>query len=269
MFRAFLNIFRDNWQWRRQVWSLALADIRKTVRGTLLGWFWLFAKPLVYVVTLWFVIDIGLRSGHSTDTYPFLLWLSIGLFAWFYMSAMLSTGTDLYHRYPYLVNKLRFPLSVISNFYSLAQLMIYLISMVVLVIVMLLAGVSLSIYFIQLPFIIALMYLFFMFWSIMVSPLSAMSKDFSQLIRTMNTPIFWISGILYNVDALQLTWFKWIQAFNPVYYVVTALRAAICDKYWLWERPDLIIGFGVVLCTTMIIANWVLWRAGRVVPDVI
>ena len=56
-----IDIIRENWRWRRQVWNLAKIDLVKTYRGAALGKIWLFVKPAVYILVFW----VALASRSS------------------------------------------------------------------------------------------------------------------------------------------------------------------------------------------------------------
>ncbi|MDR3315913.1 MAG: ABC transporter permease [Coriobacteriales bacterium] len=268
MFSALREILKDNWGWRGQIWHLAVVDIQKQVRGTVLGWFWLIAKPLIFIVTLWFALEIGLRAERTVGDYPYILWLSLGLIGWFFMSSMIGSGSNVYKAYSYLIDKMRFPLSVISSFYGLAQLIIFLFTLLLPVIVMFILKVPFTIYALQMPFLIILMYLFFVFFSIMTSPVSALSKDFHNLIKAMQTPLMWFSGIIFNVEVIEFSWFKYVMLFNPITFFVYGFRAALCDHYWVWEKPETLIAFVGVFLLTLIVALVMYKRLGKEIPDV-
>lgn len=262
-------IFSENWEWRKQIANLAVMDIRKTVRGAVLGWVWLFVKPLTYIAVFWFALDLGLRAGDSVGDYPYILWLVAGLVPWFFMQDMLSTGANVYKRYPFLVNRIRFPLSAISTFYVLSQFLIDLMLIVLVLVVCVLTQTGISIYLIQLPFVFLAMFLFWVCFSIMVSPLSALSKDFNNLLKAFGTPIFWISGIIFNVHSLNIPAIQTILAFNPVTFFVTASRASFCDQYWIWEKPELLLPFLAVFVATFVLAVLSYHRLRRDVADVL
>ena len=192
MFATLKQVVGENWHWRRQVWNLA-----KTYRGAALGKIWLFAKPAVYILVFWVALKFGLRSSSDVNGKPFLLWLAAGVFPWFFMSDMITTGSDVYRRYPYLVNRIKFPLSLISTFYTLSLLIIFACMMAFTIVVALLTGVHLGRYMLQLPLVMVFMFLFWVAWSMALSPLSAISRDFSNLLKTLGTPFFWLSGILF------------------------------------------------------------------------
>ena len=170
MLATLKQILSENWQWRHQIWDLAKIDLIKTYRGAALGKVWLFTKPAVYILVYWFTLSVGMRGGHDVNGQPFLLWLATGVFPWFFMSDAINKGSDVYRRYPYLVNRLKFPLSVISTFYTLSIMIIFACTTLFTIAVCLLTGVHLSRYLLQLPLVMIIMFMFWVvFWNT-VSP---------------------------------------------------------------------------------------------------
>ena len=106
---TFIEIIKDHLQYRHQIFKLAIADLKKTYRGAALGWMWAIIKPAVTIFVYWFTFEIGLRAGKAVNGFPFFLWLLAGVIPWFYMSSMITSGTDSIRRYSYLVTKMKFP----------------------------------------------------------------------------------------------------------------------------------------------------------------
>lgn len=266
MIDTLITIFKDNWQWRKQICRLAVFELIKKSRGAVLSWAWLFIKPAMYIFVFWFALDLGLRVGSEMDP-PFFLWLVAGLIPWFFMQEMIGTGSDVLHRYPYLVNKIKFPLSGISAIYTISNLIVHLGLVVVLFVIYFAMGMPLDLYLLQVPFIIFLMALFFNIYSILASLLSALSKDFANLIKALMTPLFWLSGIIYNVSSLDIPWVQNILLFNPVTFFANAFRDAFHQKIWVWENPEALICFGIVFLVTFIVMLLVYKRLHEEVSD--
>ena len=268
---ALIEIFKDKWLWHQQILNLGLFDLKKQSRGAVLGSFWFFAKPAVYIFVFWFALDIGLRVGNSTGNgeTPYILWLMAGLIPWFYIQDMINQGSDVFHRYKYLVNKIKFPLSGIPTIFNISTSIIQFGLIVALFAVYFICGQQVDIYLLQLPIALILMVVFFDMFSLLTSLLSGISKDFKNLIKTLSTPLFWISGVIFDVFSLGISWLTTIMMFNPVTFFVSMYRAAIYDKYWSWEKPEAIVGFAAVFLVTLICTVIVYKRVREEVPDVL
>lgn len=253
MLKTLRGICRDNWEWRGQIWHLALTEMQKEVRGSVLGWVWLILTPAIYIGLLWLAFAVGLRTVSPIKDVPYVAWLTAGVIPWRFCSGMLTGGSNVYRRYPYLVNRLRFPLSVISSFYTLARLIVFIMTMSLIIIVMVVLRVPFSIHLVQLPLVIVIMFIFWNAWSLMTSPLSAISKDFHALIRALSAPLFWLSGVFFNIDAVHETWARVIFALNPMAFFVMSVRACFCEHFWIWERQLMTWSFlGIFALVAMI-----------------
>ncbi len=265
------TILKDNWEWRGRILKLSWFELVKKSRGAVLSWAWFFIKPGIYIFCFWFALEVGLRvgSGHADGAPPYFLWLCAGLIPWFFMQNMISTGCDVLHRYPYLVNKIKFPLSGISTIFTSAEMIVELMLMVVLFIVYFLYGQPLDLYLLQVPLLLVMMFVFWNMFSIMLSQLSAISKDVANLMKAFGSPIFWLSGIIFNIDAINIWFIKAIMLFNPVTFFVKAFRAAFYEKTWFWDDTYAFIGFCVVFLVTLITMCWVYKHFNEEVADVL
>lgn len=253
VFQTLKQVVKENWQWRKQAWNLAKLELVKTYRGAALGWVWLFVKPAVYIAVYWFTISVGLRSGNDVNGQPFLLWLACGVFPWFFMSDAINKGSDVYREYSYLVKRIRFPLSVISSFYMLSKMIVLVGTMAFVILFCIIFQVELTIYLIQLPLVFLIMYLFWTAWSMMLSPLSALSKDFAKLIQTLSMPFFWLSGILFQLSSLPEA-LQVVMAFNPVAWCVEAVRDCFIYQEWFFLDLEEFIPFLIVFAIVVALA---------------
>ena len=239
------EILKEQWEWRKQILSLGLFDLKKISAGAVLGPLWFFAKPAVYILVFWFALEVGLRSADQTGSdVPYILWLMGGLIPWFYIQEILGTGINIFKRYSYLVTKIKFPLAGIPTIFSI------------------------STFVIQLGLVAALLVVYFLF-SLVTSLLSAISKDFMNLMKTLSTPLFWLSGIIFNVYNLQLPLVELVLMLNPITFIVTMYRCAVYDKMWIWDKPEAIVGFVVVFAVTLVVTLVIYRRTHEEVADVL
>ena len=265
-----VTILKDCWEWRSKIINLAQFDLTKQRRGAVLGWAWFFVKPLMYIFCFWFAIEIGLRAGRTAPgSAPFILWLSSGLIPWFFMQNILGAGLDVFHRYPYLVTKIKFPLSGIPHIFVLSNMIIQLLLQIVIVVLYVACGQGPDIHLIQVPFLLLLMYVFWYFVSLMFSPLCAMSKDVKNLMAALSTPFFWLSGILFDVRGIGIDWMQAILLFNPITFFATGFRDAIYDKAWVWEDPMMCAGFVIVFVATIVMSLVIYRKTNQGVADVL
>lgn len=249
--------------------KLAKADLVKTYSGAALGWAWAIIKPAVTVLVLWFAFTVGLRANVDINGYPYILWMLAGMVPWFYMSEMISQGTGAILRYKYLVTKMKFPVSTIPTFVGLSKLMVHFFIIGIMLIIFMLLGYFPEKYIIQLPLYLVLMAVFFSFWGLFSSMLSAMSKDFKNLVQSFVSPIFWLSGIMYDASKIDIVWINRLMYFNPVNYFATGYRNTFIYDVWIWEEKTKFVCFMVLLLIMIAAATWAYKRTIREIPDIL
>ncbi len=264
-----LNI-REHKENMTQVLRLSVADLKKTYTGSALGWAWAVIKPVFTIFIYWFAVSIGLRSGKDIGEYPYILWLVAGIIAWFFMTECITGGTNCIRRYSYLVTKMKYPLTTIPTFTNLSSLYIHLVLVVIAIIMFWVMGFAPTIYLIQLPIYTILMFLFFNAWSLFAGMVSAMSKDFSNLIKSVNIGIFWLSGVIWNVESIaDNKILNIVMKINPVTFICYGYRNCFVDHTWFFEEPvELAVFLGWYLILG-VLSLWAYKKLRKEIPDVL
>ena len=113
------------------------------------------------------------------------------------------------------------------------------------------------------------MFIFFNLWALFASLLAAISKDFLNLVKSLVTAVFWLSGIIWNADTVTIPWLRKFLNLNPVTFIVNGYRNCFINKIWFWEQPKR-IGYVVIFITVMLIlALWSYRKLRKEIPDVL
>ena len=99
--------------------------------------------------------------------------------------------------------------------------------------------------------------------------LSAISKDFLNLVKAFTTAIFWISGVMYDVSKIKQGWVRDILMFNPVTQIANGYRHVFIDKTWFFETPTEIRNYFIVLVVMIILAVWAYKKLYKDIADVL
>ena len=197
------------------------------------------------------------------------MWLIAGVMPWFYMNDMLTAGTDTIRKYSYLVTKMKFPVSTIPTFVSISKFIVHLILITIMILIFILMGYTPNIYIIQLPFYMILMFIFFTIWSLFASLLSSMSKDFGNLVKSMVTAVFWLSGILWNPESIKIEWIKQILMINPVTFLTNGFRNCFINQVWFFEQPKRLLYFVILTIILLTLTIWAYKKLRKEIPDVL
>ena len=266
--RTLKEIIKDHIEYRRQLVQLAKADMKKAYGGVL-GMGWAIIRPAILIFVFWFAISVGLRKGGDVEGYPFFLWLIAGMIPWFYMRDMITGGAGSIRRYKYLVTKIKFPVSTIPTFVSMGSLATHAGLVVLMIGIFLLFGYRPTIYYLQIPLYMILMFLFFTAWGLFSGVLSSISRDFLNLVKSLTQALFWMSGILYDANGIDQQWIRNILLFNPVTIVVNGYRNALIYHKWFWEDWQQLVNFAIVYGVMLLLAVWVYRKLKKDIPDVL
>ena len=262
-------IFQEHKSYKPQIFMLAKSDLIKTYRGAALGWAWAVIKPMVTLFVFWFAFSVGLRHGAPVEGYPFFLWLEAGFLPWFYMQELITGGAGCIRKYRHLVTKMKFPISIIPTYYNISHLYTHFILLALSIILFMCFGHMPDVYLLQIPFYMLLMFMFFTVWALLAGMLSAISKDFQNLVNAFSSAIFWMSGIIYNVDEIKTRWIRILLKFNPVTVISSGYRRAFVYKKWFWQDKVSIICFSITFIVFAVLAIRSYRDLREDIPDVL
>jgi teichoic acid transport system permease protein len=269
MFETLKLIIEEHRVYKKQILRLSKSDLIKTYRGAALGWAWALVKPLITLFVFWFGFTVGLRSGKPVNGYPYFLWLLAGFLPWFYMRDMLPGGAECIRKYSHLVTKIKFPVSIIPTYTSISNLITHLVLTAITIVVFALWGCLPDIYYLQIPFYMLLMWMFFEVWGLFAGMLSAMSKDFLNLVKSFTQALFWLSGVIYDVNKIQHPVIRTILKFNPITVISSGYRKAFIYKQWFWEDKVELIGYATTFLVVFLLALWAYKKLRKEIPDVL
>ena len=213
------------------------------------------------------VVDMNLtiHRGESVA----VLGLICGIVPWFYMSEMLTLGTECILRNRYLVTKMKYPVSTIPTFTSISKFAVHLILLMMTILIFILTGHMPTVYMVQLPFYMLCNFLFFTGWALFAAPIAAISTDFSNLVKSFVTAVFWLSGILWEVDSMHNKLAHQLLMLNPVTFICNGYRNCFVYQTWFFEQPKRLLYFAVALVLIYALGFWSYRRTRSEMADVL
>lgn len=252
-----------------KIFRLARIDFTKSYRGAVLGWSWAIIKPVITIFVYWFTIEIGLRSGKERSGYPGFLWIIGSTIPWFYIGAMITSGASSLRSYNYLITKMKFPMSIIPTIVNVSHFMLHTVLILIVIVLFGIWGYSPDLYTIQVFIYMILTFIFLNIWSLFSSIISVISKDFLNLVKSINVFVFWMSGIFWEIDKLSIGWAKKLLWLNPVAFLINGYRNCFINKIFIWEQPKRFFVFCIVLIVLTILSVITYKRLKKDVPDVL
>lgn len=249
------------------IFNMAVKDMRKQYSGTFLGYFWSLLKDLIFVFAYWFAIYIGLKGGGKVG-YPYMAWLVVGLYGWFFIRDTFAPGAKAIRQNRYLVTKMVYPVSTIPTFKIISSFLSNLLFLPVVIITLILCGVDIKLQFIQLLYYQVAAICLMVGISLFTSALVVVSRDFEMLINSIVFMLFWFTPILFPASNLTGK-LAVVMKLNPFYYIVEGYRATFLYGQWFWERPALMLYYWIFVLSMIFLGSFVHGRLRNQFVDIL
>ncbi|MDQ7062059.1 MAG: ABC transporter permease [Sulfurimonas sp.] len=227
---------------RQLLSTLIKNDFKKQYLGSYLGLIWAFIQPLTFMLVIWFVFEVGLRTASTPGDIPFFLWLMTGMIPWFFISNALIAGTNAIVGNDFLVKKVAFRVSILPLVPIGSALIIHLGLIIFLISVFLLYGFSPSIYWLQLPYYILCSIALILGITWMTSSAMVFVKDIGQFVAVLVQIGFWATPIFWNINTVPQK-YQYLVKLNPAYYIIEGYRDTFINHTFFWEMPSITLYF--------------------------
>lgn len=289
------QIAKEHKGFGKQILLLAKNELIKKYKGAVIGPLWSVVKPLFTLFVYWFAFEVGLRSAGDVTVqihggvYHFsrFLFMLIGFIPWFFINESILEGAKSIRINRQFVNKVSFPVSTIMTYTQVARLYVhvFLLGLMYLYVTfiggtvktpageVLEGGITPSVYNLQIFFYLPLMFIFFLILTWSTAPMSAFSKDFENMIISIMSGIFWLSGIIYDSylsTAKDVSiWLKRAMLLNPINFFVNGYRNCFLYNRWFWEYKTELLIFLAELLLLIVLGIFNYNRLRKRLPDVL
>ncbi len=194
-------------------------DIEKKYNGAVLGILWSLLNPLLNMI----VLSIVFSTLFKRDIDNFPLYLISARIVFNFFASTTSASMRSVVGSAALLKKINFPKYMVVLSTVLSNFIIFGISFLDLFLIMFLTNAKVNIYFLTLPFLLALLCLFVLGFSLMLSIINAYFRDMQHLYSIFIMVLTYFSAIFYPVDIIPDK-FQFIFYINPVYQFIKAFR---------------------------------------------
>jgi len=238
---GFASFIRTLFERRYLIAEMAKRDIAVQHAGSMLGFFWTFANPLVMIFILWLVFSVGFKAAPKGDV-PFVIWLTAGMAMWNTFSEIINGSTGVIINNSHLVKKVVFPLSILPVVKLVGSFITHAVFLIMLFALILLYRMPVSLYWFQALYYFAAMAMLALGISWITSSVNIFARDTSQIVNVIlqfgfwGTPVFWDPGIMPPKVQLLLK-------LNPMFYIVQGYRESFIYFVPFWSHPAMTLYF--------------------------
>ena len=210
----------------RLTWTLAVTQFRLKFYGSVLGYLWQLARPLLLFGVLYVVFTQFVRLGTAVEAYPVVLLTGIVLYT-FISEAVSGCVSALVDREP-LLRKVDFPRMAVPCAVVLTALMNLGLNLVAVVVFAAASGVGLHATLWQVPLVLGLLVALALGLGLLASALYVRYRDVAPITEVLLQVLFYASPIIYTLEVVPADLRPWV-FLNPFAVVNQAMRHAAID----------------------------------------
>ncbi|MGC9402620.1 ABC transporter permease [Vibrio genomosp. F10 str. 9ZC157] len=254
MYQLPFLFIRDIFRSRELLVAMTKRDIENRYLGSLFGGGWAFVQPLVTILVMWFVFQVGFKAQPTSDGIPFTLWLISGMIPWFFFAEALSNATSSITEQANIVKKIVFKVSLLPIVKILSALIIHIFFIGVLLSVSIAYGFYPKMNWVQIPYFLFCAGVLLLGISWITSSVIIFFRDVGQVIAVFiqlgfwGTPIFWSIGMIPEK-------YQWIFKLNPVFYITEGYRNSLTTDVWFWQSTSWSFYFWGTTLTILVLGS--------------
>lgn len=241
-----VNFLEDLYENRHTLMGLAQNDFKARFSRSFLGILWAFVQPLVTLLVMWFVFQMGFKNPPIEDI-PFMAWYTPGYLAWAFFSEAIISVTNSLIEYQYLLKQVNFRTSIIPLVKIISSSIVHVVFILFIFIVLAVYKIPYSVYNIQVIYYFLCTILLLVGQGWLLSALSVFVPDVANVVNVIVQIGFWATPIFWVDTGLSPT-VRFVLQLNPMYYICQGYRDSFVSHVWFWERTQTsVIFWGVTV----------------------
>ena len=230
-------------KYRALIQSLVARELKARYRGSVLGFFWSFINPLLLLMVYTFVFTVVLPGGWEEELGPRALFLFCGLLPWTWFSSSLVESSNVLISGGNLIKKVMFPAEILPIVSVLANLVHFLLGLIILVIFLIYYHRPLQ--FSELawfPVVVLVQLLLTVGLALILSALTVHFRDIKDILSNVLALWFFATPIIYPMKQLSdlgtPRWAKTLIDLNPFTHLAVSYQEILFYEgpfgHWKW-----------------------------------
>ena len=231
-----MNELSSLWRHRQLIAALTARDLKARYRGSILGYFWSLANPLLLLAVYTLVFT---KFFPTTVVQPFPLFLFAGILPWTFFSAAVLESTTSISANAGLIKKVMFPAEALPLVVVLSHLVHFALAVPILLAAILafaaMGKFTLTWTILVAPLLMLLQTMFVAGIAMTVSSASVLFRDLRDIVANLMQLGFFVTPIIYLIDNIQSRALRAMLRVNPMTPFVVAYQ----DVFFFGRLPNL------------------------------
>jgi teichoic acid transport system permease protein len=245
--------FRGVWERRDFVFAMPAESMRAKHQTTVLGNVWHLGNPLLTIGVYLIVFGALLGADRGVDNY--LLWLTVGVFAYRLTQGSVLGGAMSIASNIGLMRAIRFPRAVLPISVVIGELLTYAFEMSAVLAVAVMTGEGISRRILMLPLIVLVHTMLNLGGAFGAARLNDSFRDMQQLIPFVFRLLQFLSGVMYPIELYLDTDHAWLHrliVWNPLVGILEMYR-------WVFLATPVdgwIVGRSIIVSAVLLILGF-------------
>lgn len=234
--RSFLTHLSDLWAYRELLRNLTMRDLKVRYRNSALGILWSLGNPLLMMLVYTFVFTVMTGYSSKEENYP--VFVLCGILPWNFFSASVIGAIRSIVDNAQLVGKVYFPRENLPISVTLANLVNFLLALLVLFGLMAVSGIPFTKWILLLPVVIAVQLIFIVGFSLIMATANVFYRDTQVIMEVVMMAWFFMTPILYPITILPREYYiqwlgitvdvwRWMNILNPMASIIATYRVIL------------------------------------------
>ena len=250
-------------KYRDLFYFLVWRDIKVLYAQTILGFLWAILQPCIQILI--FTIVFGKVAKINTDGIPYILFSSVAIIPWTYMSQAMTASSQSLITGQNMLGKVYFPRLIFPVTPVLAKLVDFGISMLIILIVIFYYRIVPTWNLVFLPVFVVLMMTIAAGVGMWLSAMAIRFRDIKFAMPFVIRMLMYTAPIVYSASSISET-YRTIYSLNPLVSVIEGFRACLLGTPLQWQ----FIWPGMIIAIILLVSGaFYFKRMERVFVDVI
>lgn len=227
------NKLLELFNYRELLFTLTVKELKVQYKNSILGFFWSLLNPLLMMLIFTFVFAYIFKFGIK----HFPIFLLCGLLPWNFFNIALTMSTGSVVSNSNLIKKVYFPREILPLSVVLANLVNFLLSLVVLFVFLIIYGYNFYVFVPFLAVAIAIQLVMIVGLSLLLAGLNVYFRDIQYIVGVGLLALFYATPVIYPLSLLEKSY--WMQRFpwmltvyklNPMVPVVSMYRSLLYEN---------------------------------------
>ena len=242
--------FKEMLEYKDLFFFLVWRDIKVLYAQTILGFSWAILQPLVQIIL--FTIVFGKVAQVSTDGIPYILFSSVAIIPWNFMSQAMTQSSQSLIAGQNILGKVYFPRLIFPMTAVFSKLVDFSISLSIIVFVLIYYKISPTWNLLLLPLFVLQMVCVATSVGLWLSAMAIRFRDVKYAMGFATQILMFTAPIVYSATSIPDNW-RLVYSLNPIVGTIEGFRACLLGTPipWMFIWPGMITAFILLIGGSM------------------